>query len=107
MNDYEPTKEELDEFENGLIRAYRSVEKGTIGKEELIEKWKCEQKRKKDFSNSKEMTLNLIRDVYPDADDGVHQNILSLARNPKYITIWLEILAQVEMRRLKALEKDI
>lgn len=105
MNDYEPTNEELDEFENGLIRAYSSVEKGSIGKEELIEKWKSDQKRRKDFRNSKEVKLNLIRDVFPDADEGVHHKLLSTAGNERYIITWLEILANIEMRKLKVLER--
>lgn len=105
MNDYEPTNEELAEFEKSLIRAHGSVEIGSIGQEELIEMWKSDQKRRKDFRNSKEVRLNIIRDAFPDADEGVHQNLLSTSGNPKYITTWLEIIAQIEMRKLKALEK--
>lgn len=105
MNDYEPTNEELDELEEELIRRYDSIEKGTIGREKLIEKWKSKQKRKRDFRNSQEVRLNLIRDAFPDADEGVHENFLSTAGNHKYITTWLEIIAQIEMRKLKALEK--
>ena len=105
MTNYEPTNEELVDFEESLIRAHGSVEKGNIGKEKLKEMWKRKQKETEVYKKSRELRLNLIRDVFPGVEEGVHQNFLSKSGNAQYMMTWLEIIAQIEMRKVKALEK--